>query len=307
MQPRLRDYFTFTKRERNGTIALVIVLLLIVIFRTVESNFISTPKENFAQFDSLIASMQKKTADSTASVAGESQKGIPPVAEEAQPHSVFHQKELFYFNPNNLPEDDWVRLGLSPAQARVVKHYEAKGGKFDSKEDVKKMFVISADLYAQIGPYILLPDQPAKPEQKTTADATGRQPKIVELNTADSADLVSIDGIGPAFAKRILLYREKLGGFVSIDQLTEVYGIDATHFTQIKPEVKADSSYVHKININTATVADLKQHPYFGPGVALALVNYRKAHGPFKQLPDIMKCDLVTADLYRKIAPYLTI
>jgi len=307
--------FSFTDRERNGTIVLLVLILLVSVFIFLQSVFISLPKEDFSKFDAFIASLEVK--ENSDSIFDEDKKmenypsPFPSVAEQAGTHSVYHTKELFNFNPNGLSEDDWVRLGLSPAQARCVKKYEASGGKFQTKSDVKKLFVISAERYAELEPFIVLPDQlPQGDSLKKYADNKFQKPKkpaVIELNTADSSDLVSVNGIGPAFAKRILDYRERLGGFHSIDQLTEVFGIDAEKFGAIKNSVKADSSYIRKINVNTAGISDFKKLPYISPGVAAALVNYRKSHGNYKSVGEIRGCVLVTADLYRKISPYLTV
>jgi competence protein ComEA len=304
MEPRFRDYFTFTARERNGTIVLVALIAFLVVFLSTQDKFVSLPKENFSEFDAFIAQLEKNKTQREDSAYVENAARPPSIADEAGTHSIFHKKEKFYFNPNNLPVDDWVKLGLSPGQAHVVKNFEAKGGTFKTKEDVKKLFVISGELYLELEPFIVIPEKVADNNQKVSA--APNPPRVIELNTADSADLVLIDGIGPVFAKRIISYRERLGGYYAIDQLLEVFGIDNEHFEKIRNSVKADSTYIRKINVNTAAAGDLKKHPYIGPGVAQALVNYRKQHGPFKQLADIRKCDLVSADLYRKIAPYLT-
>lgn len=307
MKFRLRDHLSFTDRERNGTIVLLVLVALMSVFFFLEEKFIHLPKRDFAAFDQFLASLEKKEKhDSLAENNQKEQNGIPPVAEEAGEHSVFHQKTLFDFNPNGLPEDDWVRLGLSPSQAHAIKNYEAKGGKFVTKEDVKKMFVISAERYAELEPFIVLPEKKDLPAtQNTETHYAKKETRIVELNTADSSDLVSVNGIGPFFAKRILSYRERLGGFHSTAQLKEVFGMDDEHFAQVSGFVKADSSYIRRINVNTATVADLKKHPYIAPGVAQALVNYRKQHGPFRTVADIRGCALITEELYRKLAPYL--
>lgn len=310
MKFRLKDHFSFTDRERNGSIVLLVLITLISFVLFFEEKWVTLPKEDFSKYDQFLASLKEQPAADSfpAKFHSYPQAQLPSVAEEAGQHSVYQQKTLFYFNPNGLAENDWIKLGLSPAQARVIKKYEEKGGKFETKEDVRKMFVISAERYAELEPFIVLPEK-----EKTNAFGNVKRetakpvPHIVELNTADSSDLVALNGIGPVFAKRILVYRERLGGFLSTDQLAEIFGMDDEHLAQVKPQVKADSTYIHKINVNTATAADLKKHPYIGPGVAQALVNYRKQHGPFKSLPDIRGCDLVNADLYRKIAPYLTI
>jgi len=313
MKPHFRELLSFTDRERNGTIVLLVLIAIMIVVISVQDKFISLPKEDFSKFDQFVASLQKdQNKDSTNGFAknhdDDSSSPFPSVADEAGTHSVYHTKALFNFNPNNLSEDDWIRLGLSPAQARCVKKYEAKGGKCETKEDVKKLFVISAERYSELEPYITLPEKSAVTVSKNqSADSKPKPPPVIELNTADSSDLVSINGIGPAFAKRILAYRERLGGFYSTTQLTEVFGIDAEKFEEIKNYVKTDSSYVRKINVNAAGISDFKKLPYISPGVAAALVNYRKAHGNFKSLEEIKGCVLVTVDLYEKIEHYLSI
>lgn len=309
MKFRVRDYFIFTDRERNGTIVLLVLIVLMSGYIFLQKEIFAPPSQDFSQFDQLIASLGKlPEKDSAKEETENSRADIPAVAEEAGQHSVFQQKQLFVFNPNGLAVNDWVRLGLSPAQAKSIKNYEAKGGKFETKADVKKLFVISAERYAELEPFIALPEagtNATNANSKPAARTTER--RIIELNTADSSDLVSINGIGPTFAKRILAYRERLGGFRTVDQLTEVFGMDEEHYEQVKGNVKADSTYIRKINVNDATVSDLKKHPYIGPGVAQALVSYRKQHGLFHSVAEIQKCNLVNADLYRKIAGYLTI
>ncbi len=320
MKSHFQQLFSFTDSERNGTIVLLILISMISVIISLQGKFISLPKENFSDFDKFIATVQTKN-NSDSLFAGKKNylnekenesSSIPSVSDEAGQHSVYHTKELFNFNPNGLSTDDWVRLGLSPAQARSIKNYESKGGKFESKEDVKKMFVISAERYNELEPFIVLPEKIEKEndQSKNQSEIGNRKssiPSVIELNTADTSDLMSINGIGPSFAKRILAYRERLGGFHSIDQLTEVFGIDAEKFDAIKNFVKADSSYIRKININTAEVSDFKKLPYISPNAANAIVSYRKTHGTFKSILEIKGCLLITADLYRKISPYLSI
>lgn len=304
MEFRLREYFSFTDRERNGTIVLLLLVTGLLFFLFVEDKFVSLPAADFTECDRLIASLPQPFAkDSLKSSDEETHAHIPdPARQSVRPE--YRPAQLFVFDPNGLPEQDWVRLGLSPAQAKAVKSFESKGGKFESKQDVKKLFVISDEKYAELEPYIALPE---KKESAAFTEKKENKPRIVELNTADSLLLIGINGIGPAFAHRILAYREKLGGFHSVEQLKEVFGIDEEHYSLIEPAVKADSSYIRRIDINTVTVSDLRRHPYMGPAVAQALVSYRKQHGNFRSVADIRGCKLITPGLYEKIAPYLSI
>jgi DNA uptake protein ComE-like DNA-binding protein len=317
MKSELRELFSFTASERNGTIVLLILIMMLSVFISLQGKFVSLPKENFAQFDAFLAMVDEKQAEDSIAYSDkysnsfeERKDKFPTASEEAGQHSVFHSKELFNFNPNGLPVDDWVRLGLSPAQARSIKNFETKGGNFKTKEDVKKLFVISEERYRELEPFIVLPenDKLQNAQPRNTEPVTRNPiPSIVELNTADSSLLTTVKGIGPVFAKRIVAYRDRLGGFYSTDQLTEVFGMDAEKFAEIKTHVKADSTYIRKININSIEASELKKFPYLTPTVATALVNYRKSHGNYKSVAGIRSCALITEALYKKIAPYFTI
>jgi DNA uptake protein ComE-like DNA-binding protein len=319
MRSELRELFSFTASERNGTMVLLTLIMILSVFISLQGKFVSLPIENFAEFDAFLASVDEKiSADSVAysekyaNSFGEKKNNFPSPSEEAGQHSVFHTKELFNFNPNGLPVDDWVRLGLSPAQARSIKKFEEKGGNFKTKEDVKKLFVISEERYRELEPFIVLPEKQqlqSNPQLANSKPGTQNPPtpSIIELNTADSSLLVTVKGVGPAFARRILEYRERLGGFHSVVQLKEVYGIDEEKYKVMKDFVKADSTYIRKININTAQASELKKLPYLTWTVANGLVNYRKSHGNYKSVAGIRSCALITEELYKKIAPYLTI
>ena len=243
-------------------------------------------------------------------------------------HQSFDEKAvLFKFDPNKLPVEQWVALGLSERQAASILRYEAKGGQFRTKRDVAKMHVVDPELYARWEPFILLPDSFVRksytPDQRfadryPVDTASHRYPArtafhpsnaaVMEINTADTNQLVEVRGIGPAFARSIVKFRDRLGGFHSLDQLSEVYILrdkpDAV--ADLKTRLLLDTLMVHHFPLNTVTAEELGPHPYAGWKVAKALVAYRKQHGPFKTVADIKGCVLVTDSVYRKLAPYLS-
>lgn len=102
-------------------------------------------------------------------------------------------------------------------------------------------------------------------------------------------------------------FRDKLGGFYTISQLAETYGLPDSTFQKIKQYLKLDNHSIKKINLNTASVDELKAHPYIKYALANPIVAYRKEHGPFSKLEDIKKVMVVTEDVYQKIYPYLSI
>lgn len=234
--------------------------------------------------------------------------------------------QLFAFDPNGLPVEQWVLLGLSEKQAGAIRSYEAHGGKFRTKRDLARMRVVDPELFAQWEPYIQLPDSMVRKERTQQgwnkpwptdsaprwprAQARSTAPRLpLELNTADSAALVAVNGIGPAFARSILRFRERLGGFASMHQLAEVPILrdkpDAVQ--QLAPRLAVDPAQVRRIPLNTCTADDLARHPYMNWKVAKALVAYRQQHGPFKQVDDISRCALVTDSIRLRMAPYLTV
>jgi DNA uptake protein ComE-like DNA-binding protein len=220
---------------------------------------------------------------------------------------------------------------LSERQARSIHRYEEKGGSFRTKKDLARMRVVSPELFAQWQPYILLPDSfPTKAgehpdnrrdhrdqdttrwEQRPYAGSKARAGttiRSVELNSADSAALVAVRGIGPAFAHAIIRYRERLGGYRSLDQLQEVYLLrdKPEAVERLREHLVVDPALVRRIDINRCEAKELAAHPYIGWNLAKALVAYRDRHGPYKQVADISGCALVTDSLRGRIEPYLSV
>ncbi len=128
----------------------------------------------------------------------------------------------------------------------------------------------------------------------------------VELNSADSLDLVQLYNIGPAFAKRILKYRNLLGGFVSKDQLWEVYGMDSVRYNDIAPYVTINPEGVTPMDLNSATIDQLKRHPYLDYYQAKAIVRLREQVGLYQHIEDLRKVSIIDNETYTKLIPYLT-
>ena len=123
--------------------------------------------------------------------------------------------------------------------------------------------------------------------------ATVKPPMVIEINTADSAALVSLRGVGPVFAGRILKYRGLLGGYFQVEQMLEVYGMDTLRYEQIKDHIKADPGRINKIEVNVAEFKTLLRHPYLDYETVKDIINYRKTAGP-----------ILNSDSLRKIIAY---
>lgn len=233
----------------------------------------------------------------------------------AAPSAVYSKQKptpevtYFTFDPNDLPVSDWKKLGLSEGQIRVIKNYEAKGGRFWKKEDLRKIYSISENDYVRLAPYIRVRSTPRKRTSDTVGDVMPRTvPRIsIALNATDSIALQQLPGIGPVFASRIIRFRDGLGGFHHLSQLMDVYGMDTARFSGIKPYVNVDSNQVKKIALNKADYQRLRRHPFIRSKLANAIVQYRKQHGPYQSLSDLLQIAIMDEENFRKIVPYLTI
>lgn len=304
-----RDYFTFNRREKKGVVWLLGIILILLTYLGLSKYFVSRPTQDFSVFEKEISAYEE--AETKKNVTEDSLDALQKVYTEHDYKlpSPGDGNRRFEFDPNGLPEEDWKRLGLSDKQVNVIKNYEAKGGHFRRKEDLKKMYCITPSLYASLEPYIRIRKADSLAvslTKKYSRDSIKLKPRLlVELNAADSIQLDKLKGIGFTFAYKIIKYREKLGGYMRREQLLEVYGFTREMLDAVAANITVDSTLVTRININTATFDDLKKHPYIKYNLANLIVTYRRQHGSYHSLSDLRRLDLVNDETYRKIAPYL--
>lgn len=304
-----KDYFSFNNRVRRGLIVLFVLIsveagaLVYLHYLPTTTGAIDIQKFK-REIDGFYASGMHRDS---AAIAG---AGSSPSAGQVFPGGAqtqrepFTKPELFNFNPNHLPAAEWKRLGFSDKQVRSIHHYEAKGGSFRTKRDVKKMYAINDREYSRIEPYIALPDSVQSKFRK--ADSGAMKQYLVDIGIAGQTDFEKLPLIGEYLAEKICNYREKLGGFYSVEQIKEVRGMRDSTFMAILPHlILKDAANLRRINLNTAAQAELNKHPYIDYALAGLIINYRKQHGAFREVEDLRKVALVDGELYRKIAPYL--
>ena len=173
------------------------------------------------------------------------------------------------------------------------------------------MYTIRPQKYKALLPYITIEntrfsdkfEKKIFPEKTTYAK---KESVIIEINSADTLQLDEIKGVGVAFARRIIKYREKLGGFYKKEQLLEVYGLDSTKFTEIKDQVKVNATQIKKIDINTATFDEMKNHPYLKYKQINAIIQYRKQHGKYNSIEDLKKVIILSPQTIQNLTPYLS-
>lgn len=227
--------------------------------------------------------------------------------ENTEPRKV---ATLFIFDPNVLNADGWQKLGLSAKQAQSIINYTRKGGKFYKAEDLERMYTISPEMYKKLYPYVRIANQPDNFKDRDLVyekkEYVKKPAVMVDINTADSAQLDEIKGVGGTFANRILRYRERLGGFYKKEQLMEVYGLDSSRYNEIKDQVTLSRIVLRVVNINSAQFNDLKGNPYLSYKQINAIIQYRKQHGNYTSPADLKKVLILNDQVIEKITPYIS-
>lgn len=289
----IRDYFTLTSRERKGALVLsgLIILQIIIL---IYLNYVTPPDKTILTTYRLELETFQKTTDSLQAI--KSNSGLNKNEKKIVP------KINKPFDPNQLTADEWIEFGLSQKQAQVILNYLAKGGRFRTKESVSKMYCITPQLYQKLEPWIKIPEENKIPFVNKTSYQKWeeRSVPVLELNSADTIQLAQLPLVGAGRARMIFKYREKLGGFFSINQLLEVFTIDSVTFQTIKPYIRSDASLIRKINFNS----DSLYHPYLNKKAAAAIIAYRKQHGNFIEINDLHKVTVLDEQMWSKVAPY---
>lgn len=297
----LKNFLDYSKSERNATIILGGILLLLIIgsifFRPLFLAHSTLNSDTYERIDSFFSSVRYVEPDRNIDAKHD-------IVSEELPISKV--REHFYFNPNTISVDSLVDLGLSPKQAQVIVNYRSKGGKFTIPDDFAKIHVIDSGTFVRLKPWIRI-----TPNSNILADTVNKNKTsemlLVELNSADTISLTKLKGIGRSFARRIVSYRDLLGGFYSINQLTEVYGLSPDAVNTIKQNLRIDSSAIRRININLISYEELKKHPYMTDYQAKSIIYYRSKKGTIGGISELMENKLLPDDRFRKIAPYLTV
>jgi len=311
------DYLTFTLRDR---IAIIVILVLIgsVFFLPKVITGTNQKSQNQQPDTAWIAAMKRlevRMDDDKNTGASDYDNNNSYQYDRRSSHKNTGSKgELFYFDPNSLSAEGWKKLGLRDKTINTIRNYLSKGGKFKKPEDLKKIYGLFPEEYERIAGYIRIADNnthtPNEEEfQPAANNYSTNKPRysVIDINTADTTAFIALPGIGSKLAARIVNFRDKLGGFHSINQVAETYGLPDSTFQRIRPYLKLENNVLKKININTATVDELKAHPYIRYSIANPIIAYRNEHGPFSKPEDLKRVMVVTEEAYNKILPYLTI
>jgi competence protein ComEA len=305
MRDRIGHFFNHllgaSSSEVGGIIILISLIALGVVsvyaFDEMMSTGYTSKQEDARKLDSLIALMESS-----------------PEAE------VIQASVLYKFNPNTVDFTQLLQLGLdSTISARLIK-YRSKGGRFKIKSDLAKIYGLKVEQYQSLEPFILLPTvkkvQTSKPKvqsklsYKAPPSNTSKPVKPLQkfnLNTADTATYQTIFGIGSVLAYRIVRFRDKLGGFVSLNQLYEVYNLDSTVISTLTGQSFILEEFNPElIYINTFDESSLAAHPYISFQQAKLIIAYRNQHRDYKDEKDLASVYSIDEEFILKLKPYIS-
>lgn len=242
------------------------------------------------------------------------EKGFQPFAKNDIPRSydapiVNH----IVFDPNTADVNTLLQNGIPQHVATTIIKYRSSGAIFQVKEDLKKIYTLKEDIYQKIEPFIEIIPQEKKVIVKASVQKTDF-PKtenialniVIDINNSAAEDWQKLRGIGPSFSKRIVAFRGRLGGFHSVEQVRETYGLPDSSFQKIKSQLQP-STIIQKINLNQATESELKSHPYISWNQAKLIISYRKMHGNYKGVNELLQIGGLKKEWLVKIEHYLKI
>lgn len=286
-----KQYLKFSSDQRSGVVFLFgIIIILQLFYFFIDFNTIKKvyPKEQ--KWLSLQSEIDSKKLQ----------------------HKNYFPK-VYPFNPNFISDYKGYKLGMSVLEIDRLLAFRKENKFVNSAKEFQNVTKVSDSLLNAIAPYFKFPDWVNRnKETKGVKYASNytffKKEKIIliDINQASKADLIKINGIGEAISIRILTQKEKLGVFVSMEQLKEVWGLSPevilnlnTHFVLSKPTI------LHKININNASLKELSQFFYFKYDLAKQIVKYRSMYGDFKNIEDLIKINGFPVEKANYIALYL--
>lgn len=326
MRSFLTEYFRPTRIERLGALLLSIICIVCFSLNYAIPLFKKeAPPQDFQTFQLQIERFLTAEIDSSFELSK------PPFSKRGKSKAIALQP--FTFDPNSLDKAGFIQLGLSDKTAQTIINYRKKGGKFYKEEDFKRIYGLRSEDYERLEKYILF-EKPGSNRERTNQGQLAdyqqinkdtsnnsnktifqksnksnfdkvKKPIQVDINLAGAEEWEKLYGIGPYFSKKILKFREALGGFSSVEQLAETYHLPDSTFQNIKPYLKI-SPITRKLNINQADLNELKAHPYINYKQAKGIINYRKQHGSFQGFEQFSKIGgaLKESD-FEKLKPYL--
>ena len=319
----IQDFFKFNKNERRGITCLIILVSLLIYFRyrhKIIPHFYPEPIENILTSDdiktdaltkveaAIIPKTYKKKPKKE--YKDKSQKNKSKRKPEKKSHYKKEAKpqiELKNFDPNLIDSLSLTKMGINRYAISNWMKFRRMGGRIKSVDKMKSIYGLKSHEFERIQDYLVFEKEEKKEWKSYPETVKPETPPInLEINSATAQDFQQLRGIGPVFSKRIIKFRDLLGGFQNVDQLKEVYGIEDSLFMTIVSKLHCKGlNETGVIRINELTQDSLKKHPYISWKQAKLIVRYRDAHGSFSNEEEFRKMRFLKEDDFLRLIPYL--
>ena len=287
----IKSLFMFTSDQRKGIFALMLLIVVLQLaYFFVDFSVVSKDDEQKQKWLSLQSEVDslKNTSENKS-------------------------EKIFLFNPNFITDYKGYKLGMSVAEIDRLLEFRKTNQFVNSEDEFQKVTKISDSLLNVISPLFKFPDwvsnrKEKKEYEKFPSKAFAKKEKIIliDINQATKEDLIKIYGIGEAISLRILKQKEVLGGFVSMDQMSDVWGLSPEVIENLNSHFKISSlPEFKKIDVNNASLKELSQFYYFRYALAKEIITHRSMNGNFKNVEDLIKIKGFPVEKAKTIALYL--
>jgi DNA uptake protein ComE-like DNA-binding protein len=306
----IKDFFGFNKRQERGVFVLSLILIVVIFLNHYAPVLAPDIPKHISKNAQYLQQIKLQAYEEPIKYASFSNKNIKHQVIDSL--VVIHAEKTF--DPNTVDINELVSIGLPKKIASNINKYRSKGGKFYHKEDLRRIYGMTDDIYHKLEPHIQMKEKKRKWRVSNDQETFSKPKKeklavtiALGINSADSAQLLVVDGIGPFYAGEIINYRNRLGGYNNINQLKELYRMDSAKFERMKKQLFLDSIPLKKININTATFKQVLRHPYIDYETTKYIMNKRNKLGKYAALYQLKDEKYFPDELYNKLLPYLSL
>ena len=295
IQKKLKPYFSFTLSERRGLFVLIILLIILYCVRLL-GPLLLKPSEK-AVISLKTVTLKIRLADSTNNKSSDKYYiNSNPLYE-----NILEGRKI---DPNSATYEEFIAMGFPITATKNIIKYRASGGHFRDANDLKKIYGLDSVRLNKLKSNIEINLSNLQPVIKNSELASKSK---LNINAADTNDIVKLNGVGKTLGKRIIRYRELLGGFNKMEQLSEVYGISPASYEKLTSQIIIDTFCLKKLNLNEATLEKLERHPYISDYQAKAIIEYRNYKHKINSVNELLLNKIFTREEFVKVIPYLIV
>ena len=290
-----KEYFSFSKRERNGTIVLLIIIAVLIVTYNFAYKLKDKQAEVYIDFEQEVNDFNNSLVKKDNNYAKNSYKIVID--------------SLFNFNPNTITDEEWKLLGFSDKLIKTINNFKSKGGKFYNNESLKRIYGLSEEHYYIIEEYISINKN--RIVNKTSSIKKESILFDFDPNTATKDDFIKL-GFSNKIISTIFKYKSKGGKFYKADDLKKIYGIKDSFYSKIKPYIKINSTNNKKyseiiVDINTANQEELTTISGIGNTFASRIIKYRTLLGGYSNKKQLLEVYGITQEVLDKISNNISI